>query len=157
MNGPSRCHQNKREWSDVMYSLGPWCVRGASLGSSSSDEFSWDSAPWSSLSFFAKLQPPHSLTSLFFFDITWRKQLHAAFNSPLNVVSGFRSSVSLHVEKKWQQRIPIWGDADAQPEGLASCLSHLAPSALGKAAPCDWNHCQGRKHSKVCFRYKLSK
>lgn len=33
--------------------------------------------------------PPHSLTSLFFFDITWKKRLHTAFNLPLSVVSGF--------------------------------------------------------------------
>lgn len=99
-SGPklSRCHRSdkkkkekEKDISDVLYSLGPRCVRGAScsLGSSSSDEFSWDSAPWSSLSFFAKLQPPHSLTSLFFFDITWKKRLHTVFILPFNVVAGF--------------------------------------------------------------------
>lgn len=42
-----------------------------------------------------------------------------------------QSSVATYVEKRWQQRVPIWRDADAQTVGLASCLSHLAPSALG--------------------------
>lgn len=129
----------KRERSDVWYSLAPRCVRGASrsLRASSSDEFSWDSAPSSTLSFFAKSSSlltasPYSssLTSHGGKNKTKRKQLHVGWNSPLIDVSGFRSSVSLYVEQKWHQRIPIWGDADAQPEGLASCLSHLAPSAL---------------------------
>lgn len=54
----------------------PRCLRGASrsLTASFSDEFSWDSAPWSSLSFFARLQPPHSLPLLFFFGITKEKK-----------------------------------------------------------------------------------
>lgn len=61
-----------KESSGVLYSLGPWCFRGASrsLGARSSDEFSRDSAPWSSLTFFAELQPPHSLTLLFFLGIS---------------------------------------------------------------------------------------
>lgn len=50
----------------------PRCFRGASrsLGARCSGEFSRDSAPWSSLSFFAKPQPPHSLTLLFFLGIS---------------------------------------------------------------------------------------
>lgn len=64
-------HRIKRS-SGVLYSLGPWCFTGASrsLGARSSDEFSRDSAPWSSLTFFAELQPPHSLTLLFFLGIS---------------------------------------------------------------------------------------
>lgn len=80
-------NQNEKERDRVHCTHSPpRCVRGASrsLRASSSDEFSWDSAPWSSLSFFAKLQRPHSLTLLFSVDITWKKtaacQMELAFN-----------------------------------------------------------------------------
>lgn len=64
-------HRIKKS-SGVLYSLGPWCFRGASrsLRARSSDEFSRDSAPWSSLTFYVERQPPHSLTLLFFLGIS---------------------------------------------------------------------------------------
>lgn len=132
----STCHRSGREMKAArirnIVLTRPRCVTPASrsLTASSSDEFSWDSAPWSSLSFFAKPQPPHSLRWLLFFDITWK----SGWNSPLIAASGLRSSVAQYVEHKWQQRIPIWGDADAQPEGLASCLASGSISSP-RAAP----------------------
>lgn len=74
-------HRIKWKSPGAWYSLGPWCFRASrSLGARSSDEFSRDSAPWSPLSFFEKLQPPHSLTLLFFLDISQEEDAGAHRN-----------------------------------------------------------------------------
>lgn len=86
-----RTRERRKEERCEVLTRPPRRVNAASrsLGSSASDEFSWDSAPRSSLSFFAEPQPPHSLTLPPVSDITRKEQLHAH----IQLVCGRRSGL----------------------------------------------------------------
>lgn len=125
----------ERQRSDVLYSLAPRCVRGASrsLRASSSDEFSWDSAPWSSLSFFAKLQPPHSLPLLFLFGITWNKKKKKKTTAACQMKFAFNCCFGVTVVRLSACRAEVTAAADSYLRGCwrATGGARLLPFSSG--------------------------
>lgn len=126
---------------DELYSLAPRCVRGASrsLTASSSDEFSWDSAPWSSLSFFATTKKRENSPSLltasrYSSSLTsqWIWGFDCCFRVTVVPLSACRAEVTAadsYLRGCWRAT----GGARLLP---------LSSGSISKAAPCDWNHCQ---------------
>lgn len=153
---PSRCHQTRTELSRRARVCGThWALGASEHPGLSGPDLQMSSPGTARLGRHYHSSRSSNLLTASPYSSSWtfhskRMQVRTEMNSPCSDVSGEWAplSASVYVEQKWQQRFPIWGDADAQPEGLASCLSHLAPSAHGEAAPCDWNHRQDGKHQE---------